>query len=70
MLVTSSKFAAAQKNTRVKLLIDQKIQGLSLSAGDVCDVPSDLARRLKNIGRAEVVPSDFAGDDTPKKANR
>lgn len=70
MLVTSSKFASVQKTVRVKLLIDQKVRGLSLKAGDICDVSAEEARRLKNIDRAEIVPSDFEGDELPKKAAR
>ena len=58
-LVTSGKFADANKQVRVKLLIDQKIQGLSLKAGDVAEVPGDLARRLVRIERAELAkPGD------------
>ena len=57
-LVTSSRFADSNKVVRVKLLIDQKIQGLSLKAGDVAEVPGDLARRLKRMERVEDAPAD------------
>lgn len=70
MLFTANKFAAARATVRVKLLIDQKIRGLALSAGDVAEVTSEEARHLKSMGRAVIVPSDFEGDDQPKRANR
>jgi hypothetical protein len=66
MLVTANKFAAARANVRVRLLIDQKIRGLALSAGDEAELTADEARRLKNMGRVEIVPSE----ETPKKATR
>ncbi len=70
MLVTSGRFAAAQKTVRVKLLIDQKIKGLALSAGDVVDLSGEEARRLGGMGRVEIVASDFGEDNSPKVANR
>jgi hypothetical protein len=57
MLVTANKFAEASKTVRLKLLIDQKVQKLALKAGDVVEVPAQLARFLKNIGRAEDAPA-------------
>ena len=60
MLVTANKFAAAAKNVRVKLLIDQKVQLLACKAGDVVEVPADLARRLIRIDRA--VPATLADE--------
>jgi len=65
MLVTSSKFAESQKPVRLKLLIDQKVLGLALSAGDEVEVPAELARRLKRMERAVDAPVP-----APKTANR
>jgi hypothetical protein len=68
MLVTSSRFAEAQKPVRVKLLIDQKVQGLALSKGDIAEVPGDVARRLIRMERAESVkPGDVSEFGAPKK---
>ncbi len=67
-LVTSSRFADSNKVVRVKLLVDQKIQGLSLKAGDVAEVPGDLARRLVRMERVEdVKPGDVDEFGAPKK---
>lgn len=55
MLITASKFAAAQKTVRVKALIDHKIKGVAVKTGDIIkDVPADLARHLNSIGRVEI----------------
>ena len=55
----------AGKTQKVKLKIDQKIQGVALKAGDTADLPRNEALYLKNIDRVE-----FIADAEPKEATR
>ena len=67
MLVSRERFAQGQ-NTRVRLLIDQKVKGLALNKGDTCDLTLSEALYLKSIGRAEIVTADE--EKNPKAAAR
>lgn len=61
--VKADRFAG--KTQKVKLLIDQKIRGVALKAGDTCDLAISEAVYLKNIERVE-----FVSGGEPAEATR
>ena len=71
MLVTRDRFAQG-KTQRVRLLMDQKIEGVSCKSGDVCDLPYVSASYLKDIGRVEYATVDVtaAADEKAIRATR
>jgi hypothetical protein len=55
-LITADRFTGSgQKVQRVRLLVDQKVKGLALKAGDTVDLDKSEALYLKNVERVAFV---------------
>lgn len=55
-IITANQFAKQAKTVRVQLEIDQKIRGLSLKKGDICELSLEEAKYLKSIERVKDAP--------------
>jgi len=66
-VISADRFHFGAKMQRVKLAIDQKIRGVALKAGDVCELLPHEALYLKNIGRVKFMADE---PEKPKSATR